>query len=181
MIYENVTESHPLITSENHRGIFRSGSWDFWRLLPTWNPGFAAVTPSRGSLRNDIRATRTHSQASSQSQPASQPAGHGTVLGSDFYSLSLFLCFYIYLSLFLPCSLFFSLSFPLISQAGRPLRKTNTQATECVCVGAVPSSVVVLSAGWQRGWCTRRKRGPRGTRWRTPRWFHAVKAVRFLQ
>lgn len=48
-------------------------------------------------------------------------------------------------------------------------------------MGAVPSSVVVLSAGWQRGWCTRRKRGPRGTRRRTPRWFHAVKAVRFLQ
>lgn len=48
-------------------------------------------------------------------------------------------------------------------------------------VGAVPSSVVGLSGGWQGGRRPRRERGPRGTRRRTPRWFHAVKTVRFLQ
>lgn len=47
--------------------------------------------------------------------------------------------------------------------------------------GAVPSSVVALSTGLEGGRRPRRKRGPRGTRRRTPRWFHAVKAVRFFQ
>lgn len=63
-------------------------------------------------------------------------------------------------------------------------RQTRRRDTSCVCmrhVGAVPSSVVGLSAGWQRGCRPRRERGPRGTRRRTPRWFHAVKTVRFLQ
>lgn len=63
-------------------------------------------------------------------------------------------------------------------------RQTRRRDTSCVCmrhVGAVPSSVVGLSAGWQGGCRPRRERGPRGTRRRTPRWFHAVKTVRFLQ
>jgi len=44
-------------------------------------------------------------------------------------------------------------------------RQTRRRQSVCDRVGAVvPSSVVALSAGWQRGWCPRRKRGPRGTR-----------------
>lgn len=93
------------------------------------------------------------------------------------------------LSLSLPLSLFshfflsISLLISFLFRAGRQASTQDKHAGDRVCVtwGAVPSSVVALSAGWQGGRRPRRKRGPRGTRRRTPRWFHAVKAVRFLQ
>lgn len=77
----------------------------------------------------------------------------------------------------------FSLYFHFLFILRRQASTQDKHASDRVFVtwGAVPSSVVALSAGWQ-GWRRpRRKRGPRGTRRRTPRWFHAVKAVRFLQ
>lgn len=81
----------------------------------------------------------------------------------------------------LSLSLFLFISF--LFRAGRQTSTQDKDAGDRVCVtwGAVPSSVVALSAGCQGGWRPRRKRGPRGTRRRTPRWFHAIKTVRFLQ
>lgn len=90
------------------------------------------------------------------------------------------------LSFFFFLALFFLFSFIFFFTGRQTLyaRQTRRRDTSCVCmrhVGAVPSSVVGLSAGWQGGCRPRRERGPRGTRRRTPRWFHAVKTVRFLQ
>lgn len=99
------------------------------------------------------------------------------------HSLSLFSHFSASLSLSLSHSLPLFLLISFLFRAGRQISTQDKHAGDRVCVtwGAVPSSVVALSAGWQGGRRPRRKRGPRGTRRRTPRWFHAVKAVRFLQ
>lgn len=100
-------------------------------------------------------------------------------VGFYIFSLSFFS-----LSLYSFSSHLFVLIYFSTSRQTLYARQTRRRDTSCVCmrhVGAVPSSVVALSAGWQRGCRPCRERGPRGTRRRTPRWFHAVKTVRFLQ
>jgi len=104
-----------------------------------------------------------------------QPAIRVTV-GFYIFSLSFFFFFALFF--------FFSFIFFFTGRQTLYARQTRRRDTSCVCmrhVGAVPSSVVGLSGGWQGGCRPRRERGPRGTRRRTPRWFHAVKTVRFLQ
>lgn len=94
-----------------------------------------------------------------------------------------FLLSFSFLSFFCP-SLSLSLSlYSFLFRAGRQISTQDKHAGDRMCVtwGAVPSSVVALSAGCQGGRRPWRKRGPRGTRRRTPRWFHAIKTVRFLQ
>jgi len=111
-----------------------------------------------------------------------------------FFPLSFFSLFLFFLFFSFPFFFFSFFPSPYSSLYPSPLflfrrqadlyyaRQTRRRQSVCDRVGAVvPSSVVALSAGWQGGWCPRRKRGPRGTRRRTPRWFHAVKAVRLLQ
>lgn len=141
------------------------------KIFANGSPGFATVLLLEGSTF----ATILVQPVFIHKHPARQPAGHSW--WSVFFIYSPFLFFFLVLY-------FFLIRF-FIPQAGRRFTQDkHAGETRVVCVrhvGAVPSSVVALSAGWQGGCRPRRKRGPRGTRRRTPRWFHAVKAVRFLQ